>query len=88
MANMAWRVIRGHAARGYLVAVALGFDLLILHSQIDTAIASAACFERARYEMILCGAAPGGWEIPLTSALAVGLSILLGVELASARRDA
>ena len=88
MVDMAWRVIQGHAVRGYLVAVALGLDLLTLHSQIDSAIASAACLERAKYEMVLCATAPWGWEVALTGALAVGLSIILGAELVWARRGA
>lgn len=45
---------------GALVAIvlALALDLLVLREQLETAIGSAACFERAKYEMILCVAGP------------------------------
>lgn len=72
--------------RGWLVAAALGLDLLVLGSQLETAIGRADCAERAKVEMVLCVAPPDWWLVALSAVLALGLAVVLAVVLASARR--
>ena len=67
----------------WLVGVALLLDLVAVRTQIGASIDSAACLERAKFELILCAAAPAEWQIALSGVLALALSIGLGALLAS-----
>ena len=73
--------------RGWLAAAAVVFDLLVLNAQIETAIGSATCMERAKYEMILCVAPPDLWQVLAAAAVAIGLAILIGIDMGHARRS-
>jgi hypothetical protein len=78
--------LRRSGLRTLAVGAALLLDLLVLRAQIDAVIGSAVCLERAKFELILCAAPPDEWQIALTSALALALSITLGALLAPGRR--
>lgn len=65
----------------WIAASALALDLLLLRSLIDDAIASAACLEHAKFELILCAAPPTDAAIPITVGLAVVLSVVVGWSL-------
>ena len=71
--------------RGWVAAVALVADLLVIRAQIETAMGSAACMERAKYEMILCVSPPDLWQMLAALTIAIGLAILVGVDLAARR---
>jgi ribose/xylose/arabinose/galactoside ABC-type transport system permease subunit len=64
-----------------LLAVALALCLWVIRSQVDLAIGAAACLERANFFLISCVAPPPDWQLILSTALAVGLAILLGTRL-------
>ncbi|HLO35129.1 MAG TPA: hypothetical protein VK194_03570 [Candidatus Deferrimicrobium sp.] len=68
-----------------LVAAVLGLDLLALHAQLETAIWSAACLERAKDELVSCLAPPDWWSVALSGTVALGLAAVLGFVLARAR---
>lgn len=80
------RTVAGIDLRAWLVLGALLLDLLVLREQIIASIASAACLERANFELISCLAPPAEWQIALSGALALALSITVGALLASTRR--
>jgi len=84
------RLIGLTTMRGWLAAAGLVTDVKILLGQVETLVGSAACVERARWELVSCGAPPDAWQSALTVALAVWLAILLGSEwrLAVERRRA
>ena len=65
----------------WIATSALALDLLLLRSLIDGAIASAACLERARFELVLCAAPPPDAAIPITAGFAVVLSVVVGWSL-------
>ena len=69
------------ALRRAVIAGAIGLDLIVVARQIESAIASAACFERAKYELISCAAPPSEWAFILPAALLIVLSVFLGLEL-------
>ncbi len=80
------RVVAGIDLRAWLVGGALLLDVVLLREQIMASIRGAACLERANFELISCAAPPGEWQIALSGALALALSITLGALLASTRR--
>ena len=80
------RIVAAIDPRAGLVGWALLFDLLVLRDQITVSIGSAACLERANFELISCVAPPAEWQIALSGVLALALSITLGALLASTRR--
>ena len=80
------RIVAEIDRRAWLVGAALLLDLLVLREQVTVAIGSAACLERANFELILCVAPPAEWQIALSGALALALSITVGALLASTRR--
>jgi hypothetical protein len=57
-----------------LLLVGLALALLTLYSLIDASQASAACIERAKFELISCAPPPEPWQF--------GLSIVSGLLLA------
>lgn len=80
------RILAGIDLRAWLAGGALLLDLLVLRMQIAASIASAACLERANFELILCAAPPAEWQIALSGTLALALSVTLGAHLACTRR--
>jgi hypothetical protein len=66
----------------FLLAGALALDVLLIRSHIELAIGSAACLERANFELISCVAPPPDWQLILLPAVAISLAMLLGVTLA------
>ena len=68
-----------------LVAFALGLDLLLVRSQLEAAIWSAACLERAKDELVSCLAPPDWWSVALSGTVALSLAAVLGFVLARAR---
>jgi hypothetical protein len=74
------RLIALTTARGWLAGIGLVVDLKVLLAQVESTVGSAACFERAKWEMVLCGAPPEAWQVALAITLAVGLAMLFGSE--------
>jgi len=60
----------------------------LLISQVESLAGAAACVERARWELVSCGAPPGAWAMALMLGLLVGLAAMAGSEwrLAAGRR--
>ena len=58
-----------------LLAVGLALAMFALFSLIDASLASAACLERAKYELILCVAPPEAWQFVLN----IGSGLLVAV---------
>jgi hypothetical protein len=77
--------MNGAALRLVLILVAFVVLLTALVDAFNTAVASAACLERANFEMILCDAAPEPWSIGLLLLAVIVLSAMAGRELGSAR---
>ena len=72
--------------RAGFVGCALLLVLLVLHDQGSAALASAACLERANFELISCLGPPSGWLIAGLEAIALALAMLLGALLAAPHR--
>ena len=68
-----------------LINVALLLTLWILQAMVERAIWSAACLERANFELISCINPPPDWQWLLFTATAVGLAVLLGTRLRGGR---
>jgi hypothetical protein len=69
-----------------LPAAALSIDLAALGAQVDSAIWSAVCLERAKFELITCVSQPDWWPVALLCALAFGIAVVVGINLEAARR--
>ena len=66
-----------------LLLVGLVAGLLSLKEAIEKAIASAACLERAKHELISCLSPPEPWTIAVLVLAVAALSALAGRELGS-----
>ena len=81
--------MRGFADRlrpiAWLIVGILVVDLLVILAQVDAAIGSAACVERANFELILCLAPPTPVEFAASVGSAIGLSVLLGAVIGRRR---
>jgi hypothetical protein len=55
--------------------MALALAVLALFSLIEASQASAACLERAKYELVLCVAPPEAWQFLLS----IGAVLLVAV---------
>jgi hypothetical protein len=64
----------------------LAIDLALLARAIQNEVDAAACFERARYQLVLCASPPGPLAIVISVAIAVGLAAALGYTTAKLRR--
>jgi hypothetical protein len=69
-----------------LSAGGIGVGALLMWVLHDSAVASAVCLERAKYELILCAAPPDGWAIALAGVLAVASALALGASLQDHKR--
>lgn len=59
-----------------LLIVGIALALLALYLLIDTSQASAACLERAKYELILCAAPPEAWQFVVIIGSGLFLAVL------------
>ena len=64
-----------------LLAGGLTLDLLLIRSQVESAIAAAVCFERANYYLISCAEAPSAWQFAVTVALGIAFAGAIGARL-------
>ena len=80
------RRVGGIDLRVWLVGVALLLGLIVFRAQMTALVDSAACLERANFELILCVAPPAEWQIVLSGELVLALSIGLGALFASGQR--
>lgn len=80
------RVLADIELRVWLTAAALLLSVLAFWEQVSAAITSAACLERAKYELISCLAPPSDWQLALSGATVLGLAMATGTFLAQPRR--
>ena len=80
-------VISRLGIRGWLAAVALVADLLVIRAQIETSIGSRTCMEQSEFEMVLCVSPPELWQVLAAAAVAIGLALLIRNQVAAARRS-
>lgn len=72
--------------RWLLVFAALGFVTIGLATEAFRIADAASCAERAQSEPLVCPAAPGPYEIPLTLAIEVVVVAIAALEIGGTRR--
>jgi hypothetical protein len=72
------QLIASVPTRAGILALSLLLTLLALTGEIENATTSAACLERAQFEMILCPQPPAPLVVPLLIGVVILLSAMLG----------
>jgi hypothetical protein len=61
-----------------LLAIALAVTVIALTSDVNAAVSSAACLERAKFELILCAESSPAWRFPVLVGATILLSLTIG----------